>query len=67
MNYNDAENNRINKDYNSDRIYEYDRIYDKGDYCDKCRNDKMDIEERGCIDFGVYWYERWELKIIIKI
>lgn len=64
MNYDDAKDNRINKDYNSDRIYEYDGICDKDSYYDNYKNDKMGTEERGCIDFGVY---RCEARVMIMI
>lgn len=31
MNYNSIESDRINRSYNSNGIYEYDRVYNKGD------------------------------------
>lgn len=57
MNYNSIENNRMDRSYNSNEIYEYDGVYDKGGYCDKGGNGKMGIRGRRCIDFGVYWCE----------
>lgn len=57
IDYDDAENNRIDRSYNSNGIYEYNGVYNKSDYCDKCGNGKMGIRGRGFIDFGVYWCE----------